>query len=255
MQQPMDKPANLPDRLSGALPALVVTCEHGGNHIPSEFEDWFRGAQALLVSHQGFDPGALLMAEDLAVAFGAPLVQSTVSRLLVDLNRSQWHARLHGKALLRASVGLRREILARYYQPYRDEVEARVREAIATQGRVVHLSSHSFTPELDGRLRRADVGLLYDPARSGEAALCAHWKTALQNASPGITVRRNYPYAGKGDGLTKWFRQQFLPQPYIGIELEINQRHVFGDPYAWTALRQAIIESLVSALAVCGMQA
>ena len=33
---------------------------------------------------------------------------------------------------------------------------------------MIHVSSHSFTPELDGKVRRADVGLLYDPAPRGE---------------------------------------------------------------------------------------
>ena len=36
--------------------------------------------------------------------------------------------------------------------------------------RVIHISSHSFTPELDGKVRSADVGLLYHPGRHGEAA-------------------------------------------------------------------------------------
>ena len=33
--------------------------------------------------------------------------------------------------------------------------------------RVIHISSHSFTPELNGKVRRADVGLLYDPGSPG----------------------------------------------------------------------------------------
>ena len=33
---------------------------------------------------------------------------------------------------------------------------------------MIHLSSHSFTPELDGKVRKADIGLIYDPARQRE---------------------------------------------------------------------------------------
>ena len=63
---------------------LVITCEHGGNRIPSLYRDLFHDYQVLLDSHRGFDPGALVMARALAAAFAAPLVASTVSRLLVD---------------------------------------------------------------------------------------------------------------------------------------------------------------------------
>ena len=43
--------------------------------------------------HRGYDAGALAMARDLAASLRAPLVASTVSRLLVDLNRSLGHPR------------------------------------------------------------------------------------------------------------------------------------------------------------------
>jgi hypothetical protein len=62
-------------------------------------------------------------------------------------------------------------------------------------------------------------------------------------------VRRNYPYAGKGDGLTAYFRLRLPPSAYVGIELEINQKHVFMAGRHWIGLRNVIVESLGSALA------
>ena len=67
---------------------FLVTCEHGGNQIPAAYADLFCGWQARLCSHRGYDIGALVMARALAAALQAPLVASTVSRLLIDLNRS-----------------------------------------------------------------------------------------------------------------------------------------------------------------------
>jgi predicted N-formylglutamate amidohydrolase len=138
-------------------------------------------------------------------------VASTVSRLLVDLNRSVGHPRLHSEATGTAPAEVRQRILKHYYQPYRAHAECLVRQAIADHGRVIHLSSHSFTPELDGKVRDADIGLLYDPARPGEADLCERWKASLKVCAPDLTVRRNYPYAGKGDGLTARFRRRLPP--------------------------------------------
>ena len=92
---------------------LVITCEHGGNRIPRPYRDLFQAHQALLDTHRGFDPGALIMARELATAFAAPLVASTVSRLLVDLNRSIGHPRLHYEAIRkRASRGTSADIEA-----------------------------------------------------------------------------------------------------------------------------------------------
>jgi predicted N-formylglutamate amidohydrolase len=136
------------------------------------------------------------MARVLATAFDAPLVISTVSRLLIDLNRSIGHPRLFSAATRSAPADVRDYVIERYYRPYRTQVEGLVREAVSRGRRVVHVSSHSFTPVLNGSVRSADVGLLYDPARPGETALCARWKDSLARRSL-LHVRRNYPYAGK----------------------------------------------------------
>ncbi len=231
-----------------ASAGLVITCEHGGNRIPEPYRELFQGHRALLDTHRGFDPGALSMARTLAAAFAAPLLVSTVSRLLVDLNRSAHHPRLHAEVIRKAPAEVRRRILKRHYQPYRAQAERLVRQAIAEHGRGIHLSSHSFTPELDGKVRNADIGLLYDPARPGEADLCERWKAALNTCAPALRVRRNYPYAGKCDGLTAWFRRCFPADTYVGIELEINQKHVIRGGRRWPALRKLIVESLCMAL-------
>jgi predicted N-formylglutamate amidohydrolase len=228
---------------------LVITCEHGGNRIPSRYHNLFHAHQALLDSHRGFDPGALIMARALTTAFAAPLVASTVSRLLVDLNRSVGHPSLHYEAIRNEPAEVRQRILKHYYQPYRAHAERLVRQAIVDHGHVIHLSSHSFTPELDGKVRVADIGLLYDPDRPGEADLCERWKAALKVCAPHLSIRRNYPYAGKGDGLIAWFRQRLSPSAYVGIELEINQKHIIRAGRHWIELRKVIIESLRMGLA------
>jgi len=229
---------------------FLITCEHGGNHIPALYQDFFRGHAALLDSHRGYDAGALAMARALAAGLRAPLVSSTTSRLLVDLNRSIGHPQLFSAAIRAAPATLRSQILQRHYQPYRDEVEGRVAKAVARGRRVIHVSSHSFTPVLSGVTRCADAGLLYDPARHGEAALCGRWKAALAASAPWLRVRRNYPYAGKGDGMTRHLRQRFAPDAYIGVELELNQAMAENNPRRLRTLRGILIESLRSACAV-----
>ena len=232
-----------------AVDCFLITCEHGGNRIPAPYRPLFRGRRALLDSHRGYDPGALVMARELARAFTAPLVTSTISRLVIDLNRSLGHPQLFSAATRGAPAALRAEIVERHYLPYRAQVERLVRLSVSRGRRVIHISSHSFTPELDGKVRCADVGLLYDPARRGEAALCARWKASQAELDPELRVRRNYPYAGKGDGLTSHLRQRFPPRAYVGIELEVNQSIVLAAGRRWTTLRRVLIDSLRTACA------
>jgi predicted N-formylglutamate amidohydrolase len=230
---------------------VVITCEHGGNRIPAPYRYLFQALRALLDSHRGFDPGALILAKTLAKALAAPLVTATVSRLLVDLNRSVGHPHLHGEPMRRASAEQRQRILRHQYHPYRERVMALVKQAVGDRGRAIHLACHSFTPVLNGKVRNADIGLLYDPARGDEANLCRRWKAALEACEPPLVVRRNYPYAGKDDGLTTWLRRCFPTDAYLGVELEINQKHLDKAGRHWPALRKQIAESLCKVLLSC----
>lgn len=227
--------------------SFLVTCEHGGNRIPAPYRALFRAQAALLDTHRGYDAGALVIAKELAKATRAPLVTSTVSRLLVDLNRSLGHPQVFSAASRAASPAVRARIVQQHYLPYREQVERLVARAVSRDRRVVHISSHSFTPKLYGKVRHADVGMLYHPGRTGEVALAARWKAALERAAPELRVRRNYPYAGKSDGLMSHLRLRFSPDAYVGIELEVNQKIVLDAGRRWTALRRALVESLRAA--------
>jgi predicted N-formylglutamate amidohydrolase len=223
--------------------SFIITCEHGGNRIPAPYRRLFREQGALLDSHRGWDPGALIMAKALASAWRAPLVASTVSRLVVDLNRSIGHPQLFSASTRAVPAETRAQIIEQCYRPYRDQVERLVSQRVLRGHRVIHISSHSFAPELNGKVRSADVGLLYDPGRPREAELCGRWKESLAASCPELRVRRNYPYAGKGDGLTSYLRRRFGQRDYVGVELELNQRLVSAAARRWTALRRVLIDS------------
>ncbi len=234
---------------------VLITCEHGGNSIPREYRGLFRGFERVLASHRGYDPGALQLARDMAAAFGAPLVASTVSRLLVELNRSPGHPALLSERTRSLDAEGRRRLMARYYDPYRRDVQGRIADAVAKGSRVLHVSCHSFTPELAGVVRNADVGLLYDPRRSSERTLSVRWSGLLRQRIEPLRVRRNYPYRGYADGLTTFLRRQFADRAYAGIEIEVNQRHALAGGPAWRTLRRQVIESLADLLQTTGQTA
>ena len=232
---------------------VFVTCEHAGNDVPEDYRHLFEAHAHLLPTHRGWDPGALLLAEEMAARFDAPLYFETTTRLLVDLNRSVGTPSLHSEATQHLSLEERRRILDVYYHPHRKRVGAAISQLTADPSvRLIHIASHSFTPELNGHVRTADIGLLYDPGRAGEVALCDAWLGTLKAHDPVLRVRRNYPYIGKSDGVCQVERRLYPQNRYIGIELEVNQRYVEQGGPAWPAIRRTVLDSLADALARIG---
>jgi predicted N-formylglutamate amidohydrolase len=229
--------------------SFIITCEHGGNAVPPAYAPLFLGHEALLQTHRGWDLGALELARQMAKAIDAPLFFSTTTRLLIDLNRSIGHRQLHSEATRGLPIATRREIALQYYRPHRDTVEIDVARRIAAGQRVVHIASHSFTPELHGVVRQADVGFLYDPRRAGERPFASAWLAALKRLRPDLKLRRNYPYEGKGDGLTALLRRRHAPNEYVGMELEVNQRFFVAGGPAWATLCADITQALATVVA------
>lgn len=228
---------------------FLISCEHGGNRIPQRYRKFFDGFESLLRSHRGYDRGALRVASELARMLDAPLFAATTSRLLIDLNRSVGHPRLYSDATRNAPAAVRKEILERCYLPYRNTIEANIAEAIRTGKKVIHISSHSFTPELNGQIRNADIGLLYDPSRPLERSVCRRWQASLRVRAPGLKVRCNYPYMGKANGFPTVLRREFPADTYIGIELETNQKHALKGGRQWREFRSVVLETLHDAIA------
>ncbi len=223
---------------------LLLSCEHGGNTVPAAYRGLFQAQEELLASHRGYDRGSLPLARFLAQQLNATLEYSTTTRLLVDLNRSRSSKSLFSEVLAEVSAGEKEQILARYYDPYRNALRDRVGGFIDHGAQVVHLSVHTFTPVLHGQPRSADLGLLYDPSRNEEKRFCRDWQDLLQQQTSDLRVRCNYPYRGTADGLTRSFRQFFPAQDYLGIELEVNQALLAGNKTFPEALQKALSDTL-----------
>jgi len=230
--------------MDGEWRAPILTVEHGGNRVPTQYDTLFQGRGALLDSHRGWDPGTLALGHELAEALQAPTVTSTVTRLLVDLNRSAGNPAVFSEVTRPLPPEVRRHLITRYHRPHHEEVRSLIRSTLEAGLPVLHLGIHSFTPVLDGRVRGADVALLYDPGRSGEAAFAARVTRTLGRLLPGWRVRRNYPYRGTADGLVTILRRQLPQEDYLGIELEVNQAHLMADGRFPGGLTAALVEAI-----------
>lgn len=217
--------------------------------MPAAYAPLFVGAADVLATHRGYDLGA----RDVARAFGRRLgvtpFAGTTTRLVVDLNRSPGNRNVFSAYTRTLSAEQRAAALAAHYWPYRNAVEGSVAKAISAGQRVLHVSAHSFTSVLRGEVRNCDVGFLYDPGHGGEVRFVEAWYCALAAVAPELTLRRNYPYRGVSDSLVTHLRRRHGKRGYVGMEIEINQKHVASP--RWGAIIAVLGATLVEAVERC----
>jgi predicted N-formylglutamate amidohydrolase len=227
---------------------LLFSCEHGGNQVPPPWTRLFRGQESLLETHRGYDIGIAPLARRLADQLQAPLHLAEVSRLLVELNRSLGHPALFSEFSRTLAPDELWALLQQHYHPYRDAVIRDIEQALKQRRRVCHISLHSFTPQLHGQVRNADIGLLYDPQHHREKAFCRSWQKNIEQKGEGWRVRRNYPYRGTADSLVTNLRRRFAGEDYLGFELELNQHWPLQNDNRWPALQKLIGATLQETL-------
>ncbi|MBR6454302.1 MAG: N-formylglutamate amidohydrolase [Fibrobacter sp.] len=232
-------------------PALMITCEHASNALPDfvlrafreynvleakrlgkESSNLFGIPEEVLASHRGYDIGAYIVYSNLVKRLKPDFnCLSTYSRLVIDMNRSLTNKKLFSEFTIKLPKHVKAHI-TKLWQKYRGKIDRFVSSKIPENMRdnqeqkpikVIHLGIHSFTPVLNGVEREADVGILYDPSRPAEAALAETLIKSIHEFYPQLSIRRNYPYLGKSDGLTTTLRQKF-GTAYVGLEIEINQK-------------------------------
>jgi len=206
---------------------IVLTCEHATNFIPDGYTKYFITNPEILDTHQGYDIGADLLAQSLTGQLPTEYFKTTVSRLLIDANRSICNKSLISSCINPIDITTKETIITDFYIPYRNTVSTRMKNLIDSGKKVLHFSVHSFTPILNGIERDANIGLLYDPKRPVEKEFATSFKKKLQQFDNTISVKSNYPYKGTSDGFTTFLRTHCNSSDYSGIELEVNQKIIF----------------------------
>ena len=200
--------------------ALIITCEHASCALPKEYLKHI--PQAVLHSHQGWDIGALLLAQKIASSFHSSVTEGHFSRLLIDLNRSLTNSNLISKYLqYELDEQQQQALIHKYYLPFRQKIAATVTRALEHNQIVLHLSIHSFTRVYKNKTRQTDIGILYDPKRAREANFAKQWQKRLQGHLDTLHIHRNRPYRGYTDGHVSALRASTDNENYLGFELEV----------------------------------
>jgi len=202
---------------------LLLTCEHATNRLPP-FAQTRGRPRAIMESHWGWDIGAWELTRELARRLRAGAIGGRWSRLLIDLNR-----RVNDPTLIRSTAGgvplpwndgigvkeIERRLVA-YHMPYHMQVDRLILQRLVRGVDPVLLAVHTFTPQLDGRLRRFDVGVLYEHHRGPAHRL----GRALRRE--GLSVRYNQPYSGLA-GMMYAVDRHGTHHRLPCLELEVNQ--------------------------------
>ena len=203
--------------------ALHISCEHAVNTVPPAYQPLFAEQAAVLSTHRALDIGAFEIAHHLQSEFACSYTEACVTRLLIDCNRGLTNPHCFSEFTNALTRSEKETLIHQYYQPFRHETEQQIKAHIDGGAQVLHLSIHSFTPESQGIVRQAGIGLLYDHTRHGEQEVARVWKGLLLLQTPTYRVRMNYPYHGHNDGFPHALRKQYTEHDYLGFEVECNQ--------------------------------
>lgn len=227
--------------------SVILSCEHASNSVPEAYAHIFRGAGDQLESHRGWDPGSLIIGRSLQRALNAPLITYPYTRLLIEPNRSERHPKLFSEYSSAFADEEKTELVNTCYKPYRRSVENEIEKVVSVNQAILHISVHTFTPSLNGKIRDLDIGLLYDPSRPFEKQFCNDWKQELLKIDSKLRVRMNRPYKGTSDGFTTSLRRTFGGL-YSGIELEISQHFFSGSPEERDTVLEPLCDTLLTLL-------
>lgn len=177
---------------------FVLVCDHASRRIPAQYGDMGL-TEAERSSHIAWDPGALAVSQQLVTLLDAPLVASTVSRLVIDANRDLnapdliWT--LSEATRIAANENLsdeeRQFRIKAYHQPYHDAVEQVLGVRKSSGHKAILVCVHSFTPVFLGRARPWPIGLIHGKDTHFTRAL----RDALVADEPALNVGWNEPYA------------------------------------------------------------
>ena len=177
---------------------FVLVCDHASNRIPHRHGDLGLTLSQRLM-HIAWDPGALSVSHGLVELLDAPLVHSTVSRLIIDCNRDTTSPELiwtlSEDTVIAANIGLTHEERQRriedYHTPFHAAIEALLDRRKARGQETILIAMHSFTPVYLGVARPWPIGLIHGIDTGYTKAVF----DALKAEEPSLDVGWNQPYA------------------------------------------------------------
>jgi predicted N-formylglutamate amidohydrolase len=177
---------------------FAIVVDHASNRIPPRWGD-LGLSPSDRVRHIAWDPGALAVAMKLSDLLDAPVVHSTVSRLVIDCNRDvdaldlvptiSEHTEIPGNAALTADDLHWR--ISSAHAPFHGAIDRLLDARNAAGIETILVCMHSFTPTYKGVARPWPIGLIHGRDAQYTAAL----RDALAADEPRLNIGWNEPYS------------------------------------------------------------
>ncbi|MBC8718291.1 N-formylglutamate amidohydrolase [Ochrobactrum sp. Marseille-Q0166] len=210
---------------NGNSPWLLV-CEHASNFIPERFKGLGLSTEALK-AHIAWDPGAVEVARLLSAILNAPLIESGLSRLLIDCNRpldaTDLIPEISETTIIPGNHNLsaieRSKRIDHSHRPFHACVEEVISERAKRGLPSWIVTIHSFTPVYRNISRPWHIGIIHD-----EDDRIAKPLIAALTQDKSLNVGINEPYA-PADRVYYTLERHARPRntPCVMIELRNNE--------------------------------
>lgn len=217
------------------MTSILITCTNATCAIPEAHRELFKGSEDLVTSTDGWEPGALNLAQGLAMKFSTPLIHGDVTRLLIDLEQDgekRW-----SKISAKLPEATRDKLVARLENKFRNVIETRLTEDFKRHDAVIHLLIHT-APLADGKI-------LFEYIGSPRAAEIAK---AAASLLPGEVDASAVPLMDKTP-FVRWLTGSFPSVKYGIIRLTVSQSFFLRSvPMRWETMKKSLIQALVNAV-------
>lgn len=215
--------------------SVFFSCEHATCAVPEPWRDLFRGHEEAVASEEGWEPGALNLAQGFAIRFRTPLSHGDVTRLLIDLEAegdAQW-SRI-SSSLTDVQKGKLRD---RHQRPFRDAVHHKIAEALRRESKVVQVMVR--VESLDEGVVRVEALIGDDEARK----LANRWVETLRSGTDAINAEAFSVPAISSIGRT--LRESFDVERVAVMTLRVSRSYFLeGRPMRWEKAKKRLIEGL-----------
>lgn len=225
-------------KLSEIMTVLLFSCDYATCAVPEAYRELFHGAEDIVTSPEGWDPGALNLAQGFSIKFRTPMIHGQYTRLLLDLDADggvRWSR--FSKKIPEAG---RQKLVEREALAYRTSLRQRITEDLQRNPSMLHLSVRTVDGH-DGTVMLetfANAGL-------GET-LAEAWRRRLQVAGLDVTYRKGVT----GSALAKELGNAFPAARYGLVRIKVAQSFFLeGRPLRWDVLKKILFESLAAVIA------
>jgi len=214
------------------MPSFLITCTNATCAVPEAYRELFKGSEELVSSAEGWEPGALNLAQGLSMKFCTQLIHGDVTRLLIDLEQDgekHW-----SKISAKLPEAMREKLVTRMAGKFRALIQQRLAEDFKRNEAAIHLLVHT-APLTDG-------SILFEYAGSDTAQKIAITSAKLlpqgEIDSRALAMTEPSPFV-------RWLIDSFASENYGVIRITVSQSFFLRSvPLRWETVKKHLIQAL-----------